>query len=205
MRIIAGRYRGRIVKAAPGERTRPTTDRIREAWASTLISLLPHGFDGLSVLDAFAGSGALGLEAVSRGAGTVVFCEKDHRALGVLRENLLIVEEGSCALLVLALDVFSIKAVKALRESGPYQLVVLDPPYSIPVRNMEVILRALAETGSLTPGAFITYEHRKGENNGLDGLVIASDCSPASLKMVSCKTYGTTQLEYLCYQALKEQ
>ncbi|MDR1083182.1 MAG: RsmD family RNA methyltransferase [Coriobacteriales bacterium] len=87
MRIIAGRYKGQTIKALAGETTRPTTNRVKEAWASTITSLSADGFAQARVLDAFAGSGALGLEALSRGASHVTFCERNRRALEVLKAN----------------------------------------------------------------------------------------------------------------------
>ncbi|HEY8375642.1 MAG TPA: 16S rRNA (guanine(966)-N(2))-methyltransferase RsmD, partial [Nannocystis sp.] len=84
MRIIAGRWRGRRIEAPPGRDTRPTTDRVREAWMSALQPELP----GARVLDLFAGSGALGLEALSRGAEHATFVERSGRALRALRANL---------------------------------------------------------------------------------------------------------------------
>ena len=86
MRIIAGEFRGRTLKAPKGEGTRPTTDRVREAMMSTVHSAR-GGFDDAVVLDAFAGSGALGLEALSRGARSVQFCERGGEALRALNAN----------------------------------------------------------------------------------------------------------------------
>ena len=86
MRIIAGEYRGRVLKAPKGEGTRPTTDRVREAMMS-VVNSARDGFDDAVVLDAFAGSGALGLEALSRGARCVQFCERAGEALKALNAN----------------------------------------------------------------------------------------------------------------------
>src|SRR5690242_13441956 len=83
MRIVAGEWGGRRIQAPPGRATRPTTDRVREAWMSTVAPVLP----GARVLDLFAGSGALGLEALSRGAATATFVEQDAKAVTVLRAN----------------------------------------------------------------------------------------------------------------------
>ncbi|MCL2339984.1 MAG: RsmD family RNA methyltransferase [Actinomycetia bacterium] len=88
MRVIAGIYKGQQLRALPGRATRPTTDRVREAWASSLMALRGAGFAGASVLDAFAGSGALGLEALSRGATRVLFADKNPGAVQVIRQNL---------------------------------------------------------------------------------------------------------------------
>ena len=87
MRIIAGKYRGRRLDAPKGQGTRPTTDRVRESLMSALHSAR-GGFAGAVVLDAFAGSGALALEALSRGADRAVLCERDREAAGVIERNL---------------------------------------------------------------------------------------------------------------------
>jgi 16S rRNA (guanine966-N2)-methyltransferase len=173
---------------------------VREAWASTVDSLLPEGFFGARVLDAFAGSGALGLEALSRGASRVVFCERDRRALATLNTNRDMLDEGHDATTVLAVDVFTPKALKLLTASGPYDLVLLDPPYACAVGKIKAFLHSLAVIGALGTGALITYEHLAKGNEGLDKTVLCSACSPASLHMVSCKTYGTIRMEYLLYR-----
>ena len=87
MRIIAGEFRGRKLDAPRGDGTRPTTDRVRESLMSALVSLR-DGLDGAVVLDAFAGSGALSLEALSRGADTAVLCERDRDAAAVIERNI---------------------------------------------------------------------------------------------------------------------
>ena len=122
MRIVAGRYGGRRLQAPPGRATRPTSDRVREAVFSILGPL-----DGARVLDLYAGSGALGLEALSRGAAEVVFVERDARALAVLRANL--------DALGAEADVRRADALAALRDARErgetYDLVLCDPPYRL--------------------------------------------------------------------------
>ncbi len=122
MRVIAGRFGGRRLAAPPGRGTRPTSDRVREALFSILGPL-----DGETVLDLYAGSGALGIEALSRGARSAVFVERDPRALAVLRGNLATVgAEGE----VRRVDVLA--ALRDARERGEtYDLVVCDPPYRL--------------------------------------------------------------------------
>lgn len=121
MRIIAGQWGGRPIAAPPGRDTRPTADRVREAWMSAIAAELP----GSRVLDLFAGSGALGLEALSRGAESVTFVERAPQALKVLRANLaaLGAEERSR---VVGAD--ALRFVEALPE-GEYDLALADPPY----------------------------------------------------------------------------
>src|ERR1051326_6938779 len=86
MRIIAGEWRGRVIEAPPGQATRPTADRVRETLFSMLVSRI-GSFDGLRVADLFAGSGALGLEALSRGAASAAFVDSDPQAMAAIRRN----------------------------------------------------------------------------------------------------------------------
>jgi 16S rRNA (guanine966-N2)-methyltransferase len=120
MRIIAGRWKGRRLNALRVKGIRPTTDRVREAWMSALGSRIV----GAHVLDLFAGSGALGLEALSRGADSVVFVERTRGAVGVLRANIeLLGAETSCT--VVERDVFRYLA----GHVEPFDLALADPPY----------------------------------------------------------------------------
>jgi 16S rRNA (guanine966-N2)-methyltransferase len=200
VRIIAGHYGGRTIRVLAGETTRPTAERTREAWASTITSLLPEGFAQRRVLDAFAGSGALGFEALSRGATHVTFCERDRRAGEILRENRELFDEEHHATTILSVDIFTSKAVRLLKEAGPYDLVVLDPPYVCATGKIKTLLHSLAVVGALNTEALITYEQGNNAKEGLDGSVLCAACSPASLQMVSCKTYGTSRIEYLRYR-----
>lgn len=120
MRIIGGEFRSRRLKTPPGEITRPTPDRLRES----LFSILQPDLAGITFLDAYAGSGAVGLEALSRGAARCVFIERDRAAAAILRENLKALGvEGRCQL-------FTGKAVDVLKHQRA-DLVFLDPPYDL--------------------------------------------------------------------------
>ncbi len=121
MRIIAGRWRGHTIQAPSGDRTRPTTDRVREAWASMLQPVIPDA----RVLDLFAGSGALGLEALSRGARHVTFVERSGPVLRVLRANIAALEAEEETRVVREDAVRFAEAV----EPGTYDVVLADPPY----------------------------------------------------------------------------
>jgi 16S rRNA (guanine966-N2)-methyltransferase len=121
MRIIAGEFRGRRLRPPPGRQVRPTTDRVREAW----FSIVGEAVVGARVLDLFAGSGALGLEALSRGAGHVTFVELAAPSIAALRAN--VAELG-------VEDAVAIRRAEALRfvralERGAYDLAFADPPY----------------------------------------------------------------------------
>ena len=121
MRIIAGAWRGRALKAPAGRTTRPTTDRAREAW----MSVVQPSLDGARVLDLFAGSGALGLEALSRGAAEATFVEDDPRAIAALRQNLATLRAEDRATIVRG------DAVRYVRElsEGDFDVAFADPPY----------------------------------------------------------------------------
>jgi len=121
VRIIAGEWGGRRIQAPPGSGTRPTADRVREAWMSAIAPEIP----GARVLDLFAGSGALGLETLSRGAASVVFVEQAPAALRVLQANLEALGAADRAEIVRG---DALRFVAAL-EPGAFDLVLADPPY----------------------------------------------------------------------------
>ena len=122
MRVVAGAFRSRILKAPAGSQTRPTTDRARE----TLFNILGNifSFEGIRVLDLFAGSGALAIEALSRGAREAVFVEKDHRAIDAIKQNVNALELNTCAR-ISSLDVY----LFLKKEASSYDLIFADAPY----------------------------------------------------------------------------
>ncbi|MDB5377374.1 MAG: rRNA ((966)-N(2))-methyltransferase RsmD [Rubritepida sp.] len=151
MRIIAGKWKGKKLVAPPGEDTRPTSDRARQA----LFDMLWHApwagrecVDGAIVLDAFAGTGTLGLEALSRGAAKAAFIEKDRAALVALRANI-----ANCGA---EAQVIAGDANKPPRPMQPATLVFLDPPYGAGL--LGPALEALDKAGWLAPGALICTE-----------------------------------------------
>ena len=161
MRIIAGNWRGRPLIAPKGTETRPTADRTREALFSMLVSRLGT-LDGLRVLDLFAGSGALGLEALSRGAGHCTFVEQDSAALDALRTN--IAKLGAAP----QCDVRA-QSVMALGPAiAPYDLLLLDPPYRSGAGV--VALERCLRLGWLASGALVTVETAKGEAVAVEGF-----------------------------------
>lgn len=136
MRIIAGKWRGRTIEAPPGQATRPTADRVRETLFSMLASRL-GSFDELRVADLFAGSGALGIEALSRGAARAVFIESDRAAARVINDNL-------AALGLEGVGTVRVADVVTWVESStdaPYDLILVDPPYGFD--DWERLLAAL--------------------------------------------------------------
>ena len=155
MRIIAGRWRGRPLIAPPGDTTRPTGDRTREALFSMLVSRI-GSFEGLRVADLFAGTGALGLEALSRGAAHCTFVERDRAAIEALRTNI--------AKLDATADVRAQSAENF--GGGPFDLVLMDPPYGSGLGQ-----RALAAIG-LAPGGWASIETAKGESVEVEGFTV---------------------------------
>lgn len=149
MRVIAGRYKGRRIAAPKGDAARPTTDRVKEA----MFGVLQFDIAGKRVLDAFAGSGALGIEALSRGAAHVDFIERDAQALRMLQENLRMIEDPSSYCVVRG-DTLSV-----LPSLGKYDLLLLDPPYD--AGYYDAVLRLVHESGVLESGAIIAMECRR--------------------------------------------
>lgn len=180
MRIIAGTWRGRTIDAPAGEHTRPTIDRVRESLMSALSSAR-GGFEGAVVLDAFAGSGALGLEALSRGAAEAWLCERDRAALAVLRRNVEKLAGGSGSAVVRGVDVLA----SPPRPPRPFDLVLLDPPYATDPAAVFGMVDRLADAGSLSPDALLTYEHA-----GSDDVVGAAEAAAAGWRARASKTYG---------------
>jgi 16S rRNA (guanine(966)-N(2))-methyltransferase RsmD len=153
MRVVAGRLGGRRLKAVSGRTIRPTTDRVKES----LFGILGERCQGARTLDLFAGTGSLGIEALSRGASRAVFVERDPVALRVLRENLRSTGVAGEAA-VLAKDVLSALGFLARRGEGPFDLVLADPPYG---RGLgAAALEQLGRGASLlSPGAVVAVEH----------------------------------------------
>jgi len=148
MRVIAGHFKGRRLKAPDWEGLRPTSDKLRE----TLFNVLAPRIDSARVVDGYAGTGAIGIEALSRGAAHVTFVDKNRRAVALIEENLraCAVEGGytiHCADVVAALD--------ASPAAGAFDLILLDPPYDI--EHVSVALDAAAR--HLAAGGLIVLEH----------------------------------------------
>jgi 16S rRNA (guanine966-N2)-methyltransferase len=152
-RIVGGAARGRRISAPPGRGTRPTSDRAREGLFSTVEALL-GSLAGRRVLDLYAGSGAVGLEALSRGAHHVRLVESDDRAVRVIRGNV-------AALGLAGADVTqaAVERVVGVAPSGPaYDLVFADPPYATTDDAVGGVLAALVEHDWLGPGALVVVE-----------------------------------------------
>ncbi|EFE66885.1 MULTISPECIES: 16S rRNA (guanine(966)-N(2))-methyltransferase RsmD [Streptomyces] len=160
-RVIAGAAGGRRLAVPPGNGTRPTSDRAREGLFSTWQALLGGPLDGERVLDLYAGSGAVGLEALSRGAGHALLVEADARAVRTVRDN-------ARSLGLPGAEVRSGKAEQVIRTAPPdepYDLVFLDPPYAVSDDDLREILLTLRSQGWLAEEALVTVERstRGGE------------------------------------------
>lgn len=163
MRIIAGQWRARKLVAPAGDATRPTADRTRETLFSMLTSRL-GSFEGLQVADLFAGSGALGLEALSRGAAHALFVEQDATALAALRANIRSLDAGAVSTVTAA----SVMALGPAR--APLDLILLDPPYRTGAGV--VALDKLNRLGWIGAGTWISLETAHDEPVELKGFAI---------------------------------
>ena len=159
LRVIAGALRGRSLIAPAGDVTRPTADRTREALFSMLASRL-GSFEGLAVADLFAGSGALGIEALSRGAASCLFVEQDGAALDALRANL--------TKLALRADVRATSVLALPPASAPLDLILMDPPYGIGAGA--VALDRLARLGWTGRATWISIETARDEKVEVAGF-----------------------------------
>jgi 16S rRNA (guanine966-N2)-methyltransferase len=151
MRVVAGRLGGRTLAAPPGDATRPTGARVKEALFSILADV-----SGLRVLDLYAGSGALGIEALSRGAVFAVFVESARPAQQCLRENLSKLGLEKTEALCLSLSVTAART--QLTKLAPFELVLCDPPWK-DIEAARAELEQLAGAGVLAPGARVALEH----------------------------------------------
>lgn len=166
MRIVAGEWRGRKLAAPKGETTRPTADRTRETLFNMLASRV-GSFEGLRVADLFAGSGALGLEALSRGAAHCLFVEQDRNALAAIRANIETLGARARA------DVRAASVMSLAPESLPYDLVLLDPPYGTGAAG--AALDRLLRLGWFDGGTWIAAETGREEKLAVKGLALAAE------------------------------
>ncbi|MEV0722701.1 16S rRNA (guanine(966)-N(2))-methyltransferase RsmD [Micromonospora purpureochromogenes] len=181
-RIVAGTLGGRRIAAPPGAGTRPTSDRVREA----LFSAVQTEIDlvGARFADLYAGSGAVGLEALSRGAEHVLLVESDPRAARVIRENVAALRAAPAARLVTG----KVAGVLAAGPGGkPYDVVFADPPYAVPDAEISAMLAALVEHDWLAPGALVVVERssRTGPVEWVEGVTAERS-----------RRYGETTLWY---------
>lgn len=182
-RIIAGRARGRRLKTPPGQGTRPTSDRAREGLFSALGSHLGDGMPGIRLIDAYAGSGAVGLEALSRGAAAALLIESNRRAADVIRENL--------HALGLAGGRLAADRVERLAAGPcpdePYDVLFLDPPYALEAKPLAELITAFAEHGWLAEDALVCVERASRDPEWV---------WPAGFEGLRARAYGEGMLWY---------
>ncbi|MFA6859906.1 MAG: 16S rRNA (guanine(966)-N(2))-methyltransferase RsmD [Clostridia bacterium] len=173
MRIIAGKYKGKTIDAPKGDHARPTADMVRQA----LFTKLQFFIGGKSVLDLFAGSGAIGIEAISRGATEVVFVDENPLSISCIKKNLeKITEKG------LVLETNYAMAIKKL-AGKKFDLIYIDPPYA---SNLYLpALRLIFERELLAPNGIVVCEHLASE-----------EILPAKFFMFDQKKYGIKKLSY---------
>ena len=161
MRIIAGKWRGRSLEAPAGRDTRPTADRVREALFSMLASRL-GSFEDLRVADLFAGSGALGFEALSRGAAHATFVESNASAAAAIRRN---ADKLGASVQVIAGSALSLPRCEA------FDLIFADPPYA--AGSGTAVVTSVLQTEWLAPGGWMTVETSRGDE--VEGAGLALD------------------------------
>lgn len=175
MRIVAGEWRGRPIRAPAGEATRPTADRTRETLFNMLASRL-GSFEGLSAADLFAGSGALGLEALSRGCASCLFVEEDKRAVDAIRANIAALDAAPRC---------SVQQASVLRlgpAKVPHDLILLDPPYGSGAGA--VALDKLVRLGWVGPASWVSLEVGARETPELRNLAVEAERKVGKAKLL---------------------
>lgn len=190
-RIIAGSRGGRRLTMPVGSRTRPTTDRTREAlfsalaaWAGTADGPADAGLAGLAVADLYAGSGAVGLEAASRGADPVLLVESDRRTAQLIGRN-----AGELALRV-QLQAVKVESLVGAAATRPFDVVFLDPPYELSGPAVDAVLADLDAQGWLAPDSLVVLERSRRD---------PGPRWPASVGESWTKSYGETALHFATF------
>ncbi|WP_439647951.1 16S rRNA (guanine(966)-N(2))-methyltransferase RsmD [Cohnella mopanensis] len=187
LRVISGQAKGHPLKAVPGSNTRPTTDKVKES----LFSIIGPYFDEERVLDLFAGTGGLGIEALSRGASSAIFIDASPQSVEVIRRNLASTRLAERA------EVYrndARRALKLLERAGKtFDLIFLDPPYV--VKDCDALLGEMASKGLVADGAIAVVEHHPD--------VVYGDCF-AGYERTKFATYGEIALSIYRYQLSDE-
>jgi 16S rRNA (guanine966-N2)-methyltransferase len=186
-RVIAGQARGRPLAVPKGRTTRPTGDRVREAMFAAAGSIL-GSFDGLRVLDLYAGSGAAGLEALSRGASRALFVETDARSAATVRANIGAVAIDGAQLAQDRVERLLARGLPA--GEPPYDVAFADPPYALPGDELTAVLATAATRGWLAPGALVIVE-RASRSEPL--------CWPDGFSPLQSRRYGEAMLWYATF------
>ncbi len=187
MRIIGGQARGRSIIAPPGEKTRPTQDYVRES----LFNIIRWEIADARVLDLFAGTGALSLEAVSRGAHSAVMIDMDRAACACIKKNMLTTKlEAQCRLIERD---YKAAIAQLAREGAVFDVVFIDPPYRMD--NTGEMCAQLADSGLLSPECLLLVEHKRGMAPLADPRFEAADQ----------RNYGETQITFLRLRRREEE
>lgn len=174
MRVIAGKFRGRRLFHPKGRRIRPTSDRVRES----LFAILGDLVMDTRFADLCAGTGSVGLEALSRGAWHITFVEKSHAAIALLRRNI-----QALGLSLAQVEVWNADVTRLTRPADPWNIVFVDPPYDL----AETIVNRLAEREVLGDGALVILEHPGKEPVSVDESL---------LRLLDHRSYGQTSLTF---------
>ena len=190
MRIVGGKWKGRAIEAPKGrEVTRPTTDRGREQMASMILSARGLDIEGDSVLDAFAGSGAMGFELLSRGAAHATLVDVDRPSAARLKRTAAALGAGPREVSATCGDVFALAAAGRL-PGAPFDIVFLDPPYAFEAARVSRLVEDLLANNMLAEGCVVLYEH----SSKAPGL----DC--AALLHKKNKSHGVTAVDVYVYE-----
>lgn len=196
MRIIAGSKRGQSIDAPAGMNIRPTTDRVRESLMSSIMSR-KGSFDGCCVLDAFAGSGALAFESLSRGAVHATLCDISRDALSCIKRNATRLGYSVHAVSVLHLDL--LRDCARLRTRS-FDVAFFDPPYRIEARVVVSLIHVLFKEGILKPDALAVYEFSNVSQEDFSELL-----EQTLLRLEAYKSFGATRCAFLVYDTQRER
>ena len=159
MRVIAGKYRGRKLKSPPSLQTRPTSDRLRE----TLFNILTPRIEGARFLDLCAGSGAVGIEALSRGAAHVTFVDRSRKMYALIETNLKLLNVGKAEIDVVSREALDFLDRRIKKEDGPFDAIFFDPPYALDYEEVLDCIGQNAEQLLSRDGVVIVEHYKKKE------------------------------------------
>lgn len=185
MRVIAGQYRGRPLKTLKGEGTRPTTDRVKEALMSSVCSHY-GSLEDARVLDAFAGSGALGIEAISRGASCVLFADRAKPAQAIIQKNINSLKIDQSRWSLYRGDTFSLPQSV---HCDPFDLLFLDPPYAFDCEDVIRFIEELHHFDLIAKNALIIYEFARKDREQ-----VLSVFDAYKYDVLTAKDYGDTSV-----------
>ncbi|MGI6755609.1 MAG: 16S rRNA (guanine(966)-N(2))-methyltransferase RsmD [Atopobiaceae bacterium] len=194
MRVVGGIWRGQSFDAPEGRDTRPTTDRTREAIASMILSQMNLDLSGASVLDLFAGSGAMGIELLSRGARHATFCERNRKTAALIKKNLSALAGRGGPWQVIAKDAAQLAkvatAATAPLEGAPFSIVFLDPPYKMEGEKVWQMVFDLKAAGLLSRDVLVVYEHAATSPAEV----------PAGVRVVKSRTRGISCVDLMRFE-----